>query len=351
MATMEHKIFCVREFSRSESVTAVQRAFRRKFNVTPPTRKSIYHWNKQFDETGSLNKGKSPGRPRVSEENVDRIRATFERSPMKSTRRASRELGLPQTTVWRVLRRRLVYKPYHLQLLQALRANDKVRRVEFCNAMLRNMEEDDSFLSRVIFSDEATFHINGKVNRHNVRIWGLQNPHVTLEHERDTPKLNVFCAVSLKKVYGPFFFDENTVTGVTYLRMLQNWLVPQMNEDSGDYIFQQDGAPPHWHLNVRRFLNESLPQRWIGRMGNADLALQFWPPRSPDLTVCDFFLWGYVKDAVYVPPLPMNLNELRNRLTAAVNSVTQDILQRVWDEFSYRLDVVRAAGGGHVEHL
>ncbi|KAJ4444012.1 hypothetical protein ANN_05801 [Periplaneta americana] len=36
---------------------------------------------------------------------------------------------------------------------------------------------------------------------------------------------------------------------------------------------------------------------------------------------------------------------LRNRLTAAVNSVTQDILQRVWDEFSYRLDVVRAAGG------
>lgn len=213
------------------------------------------------------------------------------------------------------------------------------------------MEEDDSFLSRVIFSDEATFHINGKVNRHNVRIWGLQNPHVTLEHERDTPKLNVFCAVSLKKVYGPFFFDENTVTGVTYLRMLQNWLVPQMNEDSGDYIFQQDGAPPHWHLNVRRFLNESLPQRWIGRMGNADLALQFWPPRSPDLTVCDFFLWGYVKDAVYVPPLPMNLNELRNRLTAAVNSVTQDILQRVWDEFSYRLDVVRAAGGGHVEHL
>ncbi|KAJ4438007.1 hypothetical protein ANN_13946 [Periplaneta americana] len=42
---------------RSESVTAVQRAFRRKFNVTPPTKKSIYHWNKQFDENGSLNKG------------------------------------------------------------------------------------------------------------------------------------------------------------------------------------------------------------------------------------------------------------------------------------------------------
>jgi hypothetical protein len=32
-------------------------------------------------------------------------------------------------------------------------------------------------------------------------------------------------------------------------------------------------------------------------------------------------------------------------------AVTQDNLLRVWDEFSYRLDVVRAAGGGHIEHL
>ncbi|PNF28849.1 hypothetical protein B7P43_G04437 [Cryptotermes secundus] len=222
---------------------------------------------------------------------------------MKSTRSASRELRLSQTTVWHVLRRWLVYKPHHLQLLQALRANDKVKRVEFCDRMPKNME-DELFLLRVIFSDETTFHLSGKVNRHNVRIWGLQNPHVTLERVRDSPKVNVFCAVSLTEVYGHFSFDENTVTGVTYLRMLQNWLVLQMNEDSGDYIFQQDGAPPHWHLIIRCFLNESLPQRWIGRMGNEDLALQFWPPRSPDLTPCDFFLWGFVKDEVYVPPLP-----------------------------------------------
>jgi hypothetical protein len=33
------------------------------------------------------------------------------------------------------------------------------------------------------------------------------------------------------------------------------------------------------------------------------------------------------------------------------NSVTQDILFRMWNEFNYRLDVTRAAGGGHNEHL
>jgi hypothetical protein len=81
-----------------------------------------------------------------------------------------------------------------------------------------------------------------------------------MENERDSLRVNVFCALSQTKVYGPFFFAENTVTGVTYLMMLQNWLLPQMRKDSEDFIFQQDGAPPHWHRDFRRFLKESLPQ-------------------------------------------------------------------------------------------
>ena len=90
-----------------------------------------------------------------------RIQEGFERSQRKSTRRASREIGMPQQTVWRVLRRRLLFKPYHLQLVQALRPNDKRKRVEFCDRMLKNME-DDTFLPRLIFSDEATSHLSGK---------------------------------------------------------------------------------------------------------------------------------------------------------------------------------------------
>jgi len=50
------------------------------------------------EQIGCLRKGKSSGRPRVSEEKVRRIEESFERSPRKSTRRASRELGIPQPT-------------------------------------------------------------------------------------------------------------------------------------------------------------------------------------------------------------------------------------------------------------
>ena len=57
-------------------------------------------------------------------------------------------------------------------MLQALQSNDMPRRKEFAVNMLQRISEDEAFLKRVCFSDEATFHVTGKLNKHNVRIWG-----------------------------------------------------------------------------------------------------------------------------------------------------------------------------------
>jgi hypothetical protein len=76
-----------------------------------------------------------------------------------------------------------------------------------------------------------------------------------------------------------------------------------------------------------------------------------WPPRSPDLTPCDFFLWGFVKDSVYVPPLPMSLTELRDRITHSLQTITAGMLHRVRDEFDYRVNVCRVTLGAHIEGL
>jgi len=87
--------------------------------------------------------------------------------------------------------------------------------------------------------------------------------------------------------------------------MLENWLMPQMNEDSNDYIFQQDGSPPHYK-DVRGYLNRNLPQKVDRTHRKKDDALMRWPPRS-HLTPCDFFFCRFVKDTVFVSPLPANL--------------------------------------------
>jgi hypothetical protein len=79
--------------------------------------------------------------------------------------------------------------------------------------------------------------------------------------------------------------------------------------------------------------------------------LTTWPPRSPDATPYDFFLWGYVKDQVYVPTVPANIPELKVRIRTAIETITADMPQAVWNELDYRVDVCRITKCAHIEHL
>jgi len=48
-----------------------------------------------------------------------------------------------------------------------------------------------------------------------------------------------------------------------------------------------------------------------------------WPPRSPDLTPLDFFLWGYLKQKVFSTP-PQDLPTLRRRIVDEVNQLREN---------------------------
>jgi len=100
---------------------------------------------------------------------------------------------------------------------------------------------------------------------------------------------------SLCRVCMGHFSSEATVTGDTYLEMLRNWLMPQLRKESEDFVFQQDGSTPHFQTAVRTHLTEQLTNRWIGRAGQADSPSMKWPPRSPDLQTCYFFLWEILR--------------------------------------------------------
>lgn len=66
-------------------------------------------------------------------------------------------------------------------------------------------------------------------------------------------------------------------------------------------------------------------------------------PRSPHFTLCDCIVWLYVNYNITVKPLFTNLDYLK--------SVNSDMLRRLWKKCSYRLQIVRGASGGHIEHL
>jgi len=94
--SQQEKAFCVLCFEVSRSVITVQREFRARFRKDATCRNNITRWHRQFVETGCLCKDKSPGRPRVSDDNIERVREASLRSPRKSVARASRELDMPE---------------------------------------------------------------------------------------------------------------------------------------------------------------------------------------------------------------------------------------------------------------
>ncbi|KFM73977.1 hypothetical protein X975_13500, partial [Stegodyphus mimosarum] len=217
------------------------------------------------------------------------------------------------------------------------------RKMAFATNILRRIEDDAEFLKRIMFSDEASFHLSGILNPHNVRIWGFENPHEYREAQRDSPKVNVWCGLMRNRVIAPFFFTEKTVSSVVYLDMLENFVFTQLGELQPHIFLQQDGAPPHWDSMARSSLNDHFTGRWIGRGGPIP-----WPPISPDITPLDFFVWGFVKANVYRRRVS-NIDDLKARITTVITSVDANVLAGTWRENEYRLDILRAKKGAHVE--
>jgi hypothetical protein len=54
---------------------------------------------------------------------------------------------------------------------------------------------------------------------------------------------------------------------------------------------------------------------------------------------CEFSLWDYVKAQVFVSPLLLDIAELKLRITAGLETIDRNMLERVWDELDYRLDI------------
>ena len=77
-----------------------------------------------------------------------------------------------------------------------------------------------------------------------------------------------------------------------------------------------------------------------------------WHPGHHDRRISsppiDFFLLGYVKDNVFSTPVP-DITNLKARITDVFDTITEDMLENMWRETDYRLDVHRATKWAHVE--
>ena len=79
---------------------------------------------------------------------------------------------------------------------------------------------------------------------------------------------------------------------------------------------QHDGEPPHYTLRSRQVMNEIFDEKWIGRGGPIP-----WPPRSPDLTSPDYFLWGFDEEPA-MAVAPTTPDDMKERIRRACTKIT-----------------------------
>jgi len=355
--SIDERVFMVLEYGKTENYREVQRRFGSHFKTKDlPSSHTIKRAYENFVATGSVEdhyKGVA-GAPATAttDDNIQKVKKYFEDNPKSSVRIAAATLGLSATSVHRILTKSLDLYPYKVSVHQPLDESHQRRRYDFANHLLALIDGNELDPTKIWFSDEAHFWLHGYVNKQNFRIWGSENPHFVLEKPLHPKKVTVWMAVSGRGVCSPIIF-ENTVTGQSYEQMLRTHFFPEVESmrKISDFWFMQDGARPHRTDPVFQALNEKFGTRIIGLDSTErfDGAIE-WPPYSPDLNPCDFWLWGFLKDAVYKKQ-PKSVNELKNAIRSSVIAIGPEVAKRAVLNFVLRLRHIINCEGSHIENI
>ena len=142
MLTTEQRISLVSWRLKGLPFPEVQELSRRRYRTEAPKGTTIRGLINKFQRIGNVCDEKCSGQPSTSQETVEIIRQAIKQSPKASTRRLSRELSIPKSTVWQTLRFALKKKAYHIQVLHHLEPEDYAARMAMCHDLLEAVNKN-----------------------------------------------------------------------------------------------------------------------------------------------------------------------------------------------------------------
>ena len=156
---------------------------------------------------------------------------------------------------------------------------------------------------------------------------------------RDTKTLNFISPMNSQEIQGEHKLFPSLQTFIT----MELNVAPQLEEFQPWIFFQQDCEPPHWGFTDSSVFGCNISkhvdwERWSDTLATTIAGYH----------LLGFFLWGYVKDKVFSTPVP-DITNFKARITDVFATTTEDMLENTVRETDYRLDVLRATKGAHVE--
>ena len=200
----------------------------------------------------------------------------------------------------------------------------------FCNRFVNQVEQNPGFLDHLIVSDEAVFSLNSEINTRNVRKYALHGdghpPDHYVEFLQGGNQIMVWISLTRAGiVLGPHLVQGN-LNSREYLRIIRYNVIQRdfrLHGIDKNTVWRQLGIPAMRRYDT--FVGMQFPGRVISKHGDWP-----WPLRSPDLTVCDFFLWGYLKHKIWnvlLDQQPNNLRQLREAFVMECNTMDQAKIQ------------------------
>ena len=139
---------------------------------------------------------------------------------------------------------------------------------------------------------------------------------------------------------GSLLQDDSLARGPKLLS-IKNYANQLTDDELTTGYYQQDGATCHtWNASMREI--ESFFQDRI-------ISKNLWPPRSPDLTPADFFLWGLLKGKVY-KNTPRTIEQLKDAIRQEIQAVNVDTLGKVFQNLEKRIQVCLDVKGDQFQH-
>ena len=249
MFSEKEKIWIVLNYSPTKGLSQLRRDFIKHFNVknhrVVPNPDKFSRVVSSFKSTGGVGDGRTKNNNLdISESKVKLIKDTFTNNPKCSIRQASRETGISFSTVQRILKNKLKFKPYKTRLVHTLSNEHKFKRKEACEKYL---QQELGWQRKIIFSDEKWFSIKPHPNRKNDVYWSPVNPeHQEEVRDQGASKVMAWVGFVDGKILPITWFD-GSVKADTYLDMLKKkvWPAVRGSASKENYWFQQDGATVH----------------------------------------------------------------------------------------------------------
>lgn len=214
------------------------------------------------------------------------------------------------------------------------------KRLDRCRALLCRRGTGP-----ILFTDEKKWTVEEVFNSQNDRIWAatIQEARASKRYYvgriQNPAHVMVWGAISEEGKFALEFLPDEKLTGHKYRETILKGVVsPRGEQLFGDrmWTFQQDGAPAH---------KSNLAHNWMSSNVPAYIKRDEWPPNSPDLNPCDYFLWGRLEECVNTKRFD-SVESLKAAIAAAWEELDNAEVIAACGEFKTRLrNCVKAKGG------